>query len=302
LFAVNAPTNTATTSTYPAGCTSVSIYSSITGQPCGAATATAPVVTVSSNPTLKLTYDSKHKESRLTSTFRINVTAGDQDIYLPKEFTSVGLSDSKGNNVYLNSSQENIIAVNNQSLDSSCNGTYGAYKIPAGDTVTFQLTDLVNPQQLFSGVYTGKISGGISYFPDLSSCTTDHVYFLNNISSQSTNQVAVVGETSPYITGVPSYTINADGSYHLVLTGVRFGYLKKDTIKITTSYSGETTKTSTFSASSNLSGTKISVNFPASLVNSTFDNYLPIQIINPSTGASNTTTLFVSGPKAATIQ
>ena len=178
-------------------------------------TFSAPVVMVSSTPSLKLGYDASNKEASLTATYSVTVTAstgGDFKLYKYGTFDN----DMYALSVTLNSVRSNGWATNGSyyktSGDAIDNGSY--MTIPKGQTATFSLTaPMANPKSMFAGRYNTTLS---LYKPS-GVADTMMPTVTGNVTS---NSVVIIGETSPYITG--AITCDATTRVNCTIKGIRF--------------------------------------------------------------------------------
>lgn len=166
-----------------------------------------PTIEFISKPTLSLEYDAAGKESLLTTTGTVKISAGSTGInvyagYIPYMFSLVR---SDGTTVDVNSTTLTV-----EGLSRTENAL-----IPANTSRTFVVRRTVKAAELFAGVYYVKPAQ--MYYSTMANTQTlitiDPSAFKN--ASQS-NSVTVIGETSPYISGAGS---NEDGT--ITITGAR---------------------------------------------------------------------------------
>ncbi len=166
---------------------------------CSTATPTSqlmPVVSITSTPTLRLSYDSRRRESLLTANFRVSVGATTSEALLPHYPFGISLvNGTNGTQVSsTNSGQYNISAVGTTPETRTIDGTK-YYVIPKGTMTNFNVTSTAKPSELFAGSYYAKLIG--AWAPNL-----QRQIEISNQTRNVSNKVTIVGETSPYITSV----------------------------------------------------------------------------------------------------
>ncbi|HAO64529.1 TPA: hypothetical protein DCQ44_00940, partial [Candidatus Taylorbacteria bacterium] len=155
-------------------------------------------------PMLTLAYDSSRKESSLVSTFTISVTAGSEQILVSQnQYADLVYSDGTNSNVSATQSFQPIT-----SLGTIADSGSLFYVLPAGTKAQFILKRTYNPKWMFAGTYRAYVSSLQTFAVG----GTKSLY----IPSNTTNNITVVGETSPYITS--SQIVGSK----LTLTGQRF--------------------------------------------------------------------------------
>ena len=136
--------------------------------------------TVTSAPTLTLTYDSAHKESKLTGTGVFSVIAGSQqDVYVVGAPFSFNLNG--GNTQAPNRTTFTLVGTSGATLQSD-----KSWKIPKGKTATFKETVVTYPSDMLAGVYT------ISF----KNILLQNSAVLPVVNLLVSNSVAIVGETT----------------------------------------------------------------------------------------------------------
>jgi len=220
----------------------------------------SPSARVIGSPTLKLTYDSTHKESSLAASFNVSIAAGSNNIYLYSS-DSVSLT----NHTDATKSYGIGVAISPSSSLNIVNGQYGQtlYMIPAGKMVQVSLTGSVNPKVMFAGNYNATMPS-MGYTTD----PTTSNYSMMNVPSNQSNSQTVIGELSPYINSV-SAVATSTGSI-IIINGVR---LQNSTISNWGPKYGNLTRTAT----------------QITFITQIGDGSYPIQVIDPTTGASNYT-------------
>jgi hypothetical protein len=231
-----------------------------------AGTATsAPTVTFIGTPTLTLSYDSSGKEANLVASAKVKVTTGNAPI------------NSNGLPYILQFYRNGYGFVSSNSMHHfGDTGSLGTLAIPANTSATFTITGTAPTKELFAGSYTLGING-FSY-PDPNNSNSYQTVSPTGVSANvdgtiaGVSPVTIVGEVSPYITGVVN---DATPNVNVTITGVRF-----DTTSNVVSVAG---KTKTFPSFNN--GTTI--NFQMTDFGLTSAGNYPIQVTSPTTGASN---------------
>lgn len=149
-------------------------------------------VTITKAPELTLSYNSAKQESQLKGTAQITVTAGAKDLRIP-QYLPVQTS-LNGN--YSNSYKTTVTPTTPLVVGSTANGM-GYFKLLAGQTVTFDIVVLENPQIMFAGSYYFTIN----YFNII---TDQDIYTNLPVPANASAKVVIVGEQMPYITSVSS--------------------------------------------------------------------------------------------------
>ncbi len=136
-----------------------------------------------SQANLSLAYSVQSKESALNSTQSFSVTAGNQDVYV----VSAGFKLSKNGVVsskWVPNGTTNTLTgtgVTTQSFKDNYGNTNNGWLVRAGQTATFGASMSMNPQLMYSGVYTAELSGIQVY------------------SQNAWNSVALTGNSMPSI-------------------------------------------------------------------------------------------------------
>ena len=227
-----------------------------------------PVAVINNSPTLKLTYDSRRKESMLTANFKVSIDAASGEVKLPLYLFSVGLINTANTNNGVSSAKTVTTGVSGVEND----GQY--YIIREGDKGIFDVTFTAKPSELFAGQYFARLYG--SFLPAYD--TTLEISPAQNASYM----VTVVGETSPYITKVTYDAIGKGGNPTITVIGSRLAnskvYIDGNVLSnITTAVP--------------IGGNTLSFVIPSSLSNGSHTLYL----VNSSTGKSNNNTFSVEG-------
>ena len=178
----------------------------------GSTVTVQPTANVTGTPTLKLTYDSAQKESQLTATFNVSISAGSQAVNIFKNGGYVGLMDQNGKSWYTNS-QKPLLFTPVSTLQTTTD-QYGnsLFIIPAGKTAQFTVSWTGYPKELFAGTYYVTLKA-ISASPIVND---SYIYLPDN----KTNSKTIVGETSPYISSATVTMTNTGVS--IDIKGVRF--------------------------------------------------------------------------------
>ena len=237
----------------------------------------SPVITVTSSPTLALTYDSSQKESALTATFNISVNGGAQGINIVKNSAGVQLLNQSGSNSNVNSIISTLSATSPSVTTTTDNYGQILYVVPAGQSVNFQVVSTASPRQLFAGTYHASLYA-ISANPG----TNINSQYGLQASSNSTNLVAVVGELSPYISSV---TNPATVGQTFTITGT---HLTGGTVYL----DGKVLSNVTIGGPTD--GTSLSFTLPNTTSNLDSGAHT-IMVINSVTGASNQITFQITG-------
>ena len=189
-----------------------------------------PSVTIIGTPSLVLNYDSAQKESSLLATFNLNVRAGSSDLYLYTGFVGSNLIDQNGGSV---SAVVNVgVAAGEKS------NTYGNYTVlPSGSSVQMTVTMKANPKQMFAGSYHGFLSNIFTFTAN----SIEPVKLM--LPSNTTNDVTIIGETSPYVNSIYTTSLNSLGYLipggNVTVTGVRFANVMSSTFATSILIDGE---------------------------------------------------------------
>lgn len=164
-------------------------------------TQTVPIATITGTPTLKLTYDSKRKESLLTANFKGYFTAASNssDYYVPTVPFYGQMVTGPNITARVNSGKTETTVVDKTGATPKKTKIEGTeyYIIPKGTTAWFDSTSTVKPSELFAGSYYAKLFG--TWMPNL-----QETIEISNQAMNASNQVTIIGETSPYIKAVTS--------------------------------------------------------------------------------------------------
>ncbi len=204
-------------------------------------TPTPPQVTIN-NATLTLTYDINKKESQLVASYTINFTAGTKPVNLasyPFNFTA-----SDGNS--------------NHTMYSIGTSDSADQVINPGDTKIITVKGYFNPATMFAGVYHASLLNIPTNPVIISGEMTDATVV--PVPSNTTNEISVIGEISPYITSAAPISV-AIGQ-KVLLKGQRFDTLN-NTIYI--GYNGQNAIINNV-PSTNSSTTTLSFTVPSGLV------------------------------------
>ncbi len=176
---------------------------------------TPPVSEILSKPTLELTYNAAKKESELTANVSLSVTAGNnKDIVLYKKADHVLFNNKDQASVPYSYFMRpiTISADASNSVNTVVYPEGDGFLIPKGTSLKFNAQAELNPQIAPPGIYTA-IFTTLSY---AGPGGRSEISLPTNI----TNQVAIVGETAPYIT--EAETLQSSCGDVVVVDGVRF--------------------------------------------------------------------------------
>ncbi len=176
---------------------------------------TSDATTTVNSSNLVLSYDSAQKESLLTATFNITVTAGRTGVSIYKNFPGVDFVDpyQKNGNVNSKTAVVNPVSTANVQTDSN-NQTY--YFLMPGGSINLQVVATVNPKQLFAGTY----SASLSFLYANAGTVPNNAYSLT-VAPNVTNAVTIVGEVSPYITSVSPNPVTVGQRFTIVGKGLQ---------------------------------------------------------------------------------
>jgi uncharacterized repeat protein (TIGR02543 family) len=171
---------------------------------------TTPSVSINGPEGLALTYNSAQQESALTATFNYSINGGNQGVNVYKNYSGgVSFIDQNGNASGNGVSQTQIITPLTKLNTTVDQYGQALYSIAPGQTAGFTLTTSVNPGQLFAGTYHAS----------LTAISANNGNFLQlTAPANQTNAVTIVGELSPYISGIQGVTTPGQT---LTLTGQR---------------------------------------------------------------------------------
>lgn len=224
---------------------------------------TDPAVSITGTPTLSLIYNNDDEESQLVATFKISVTAGDQDLYVYKNVNPVlFVNQSNSNQNY-----SGAITVMDSSADYSQDKNGREYfLIPEGAKETFTVTSVAEPKKMFAGYYKAKFGSIVA-----TNGNPNKAFSLSPDSNQYTSSKLIVGEVSPYITSVSAST-----TYDGVLVSVNGARLANSNSVNVINNPGKIWNIKTNSSGKNME-------FMMGIYPGNFN----VQVIDPKTGASN---------------
>lgn len=170
-----------------------------------------PTVEFIGAPTLSLQYDSVGKESMLVGKATVKITAGNTPMYNTDSVAGIlQFNNSATGRVNSNSGTFNAASV------GLCLPAMRGCVIPANGSLTYNITETAKTSELFSGSYSSKPA--VFSWSD-SNNNYQGVPFSSFKNLPVSNSVTIIGETSPYITGVGSDAVS--GGAHII-SGVRF--------------------------------------------------------------------------------
>ncbi len=236
---------------------------------------TQTVARIVENPTLKLGYDSVGKEATLTGRIAVEITAGKYDAYLGVTGWGLSLVDNSGNILHAVNSYSSSGSITSGEA-SVVNDKYGNqyYKISAGKKAVIAQYTKVSSQHLFAGSYVMSLRG-LGVYRDVDGQGYSELLIAPNKS----NSVSVIGEVSPYIKNV---TADATPQVNVTIHGVRF-HSTSNTVTI-----GNTTRTLPSIANG------LYINTTLADFGITSSGQYTVQVVHPTTGASNRYVLNVS--------
>ncbi len=250
------------------GCSTGALFNAITGASCSnQPPSTADYkVTITGTPTLALVYNTAHKESQLKATFSVRVDNNSMSsLRVYKNGLSVLLSSTQHSSATVGS----LTPLSNVHLDFDGN----SYIIPALKTGLFTGEAIGTPSQLFAGTYKASAQGA-------NVITGSNQAAFVAATTNTSNAVTIIGETSPYISSVDTQAVALTP---FVINGARF----TPTGNVVNIKSSGYVHSFTFNA---VNGTKIPVVISSPLVSGTYD----ITVTN-SLGASNDFTFNIGG-------
>jgi hypothetical protein len=244
-------------------------------------------VTIDSNPTLALQYDSSQGEAALVANFLVTISnnsSNSSDAMIFKNGGIGGIASSilaSGNKAVVGSASN--VVTPQSSLDSFTDPMGNQYwVIPVGSSASFKVSSTFNPKTMFAGNYTASVQ----YVT-----IRDEAGNYNSVqaASNQTNSVVVVGEKSPYVTSVQT------GSESGVF-GVAGERLSQVTQLVVANYQGGmvTVNKSDFSVSTNYA-----IEVPLSKLNRPAGSYY-VYLISP-TGNSNNYSFQIGGSTQPSI-
>jgi hypothetical protein len=151
--------------------------------------------------TAKVVYDSKHQESSIAITAKVQVTATVSDLYISD--TSFYFSLKNTNFNITTGAQSSKVTSNLSQVKG------GLFMIKKGTTALFSVMASANPKSMIAGQYTTSLEGIIANDIKL------------QVPANKSNTFVVVGEASPYITLVGQGLYGSKDT--LVLNAVRLG-------------------------------------------------------------------------------
>jgi peptidoglycan hydrolase-like protein with peptidoglycan-binding domain len=183
----------------------------------------SPSAVVTEGPSIALGYDSSNKEVSLNTKAVIKVTAGGSNLWIKKPGTneSSEVTSPSYFQMYVLSGDKGLgkggIAFGNPDTLSNLDN-YMYWVVEAGKSRNFSISsNITNVNQMFAGSYHAV---PMFYTPIAGA-------YDNILSTKDGNYVTIVGETSPYISGV---TVDQNGN--ITITGARLNladnYLQVD--------------------------------------------------------------------------
>ncbi len=191
-------------------------------QPTGATPIPQPTspatASVNGTPSLALAYDSAQQEVLLRATYNVSVKAGSQNVNIYSNAPISSLYDQNSNPVYAGSQRvESFSPINNNAVTNlSDDSGVKMYGVAAGKTVEFKAVVTINPKVLFAGTYNSKL---LALYANLGNSGSNG--FKLNVPANQTNNKTIVGEVSPYITGVTSVSGQILAGQKIVVNGKR---------------------------------------------------------------------------------
>ncbi|MEI8249228.1 MAG: peptidoglycan-binding protein [Candidatus Taylorbacteria bacterium] len=245
-------------------------------------TTTDARVRVERYPTLSLSYDSARKESALTATFDINIDGNRQGIALYQDSASITIVDTT--NDYAYGQLISVAPLRHEDRDVQTGVDQFGRKvlyIAPGKHAHLIVTSKMNPQIMFAGSYTASLQAllGNPY----TGVNADGSAVVITAPQNKTDAVTIVGETSPYITGVISPISIGD---RMTITGKR---LNGASVFI----DGSALPTSIINYE--VHGTSISW-----ILATTSAGFHTLYVVNSTTGQSNTFGFQVNAPVVVT--
>ena len=251
------------------------------GWTCVPTASTSPAtVTATGTPSLAITYNSARQESALTASFLLSVYGGNTGINVNQNGVGTVFTDQKGNR-YDNLNSETIKITGVGSVATTTD-TYGQalYVVPAGSTVTLQVTATVNPQQMFSGVYYASLASQIMVEVGTNGPSEFSLPIITNNYTVNTNTKAIIGEVSPYISSVSSPVALGQA---LTITGSRLNGMASSTRSLVFIDGSQFTASPVLFS---IDGTRASLVIPSTMI---AGSYHTLSIYNSTTGSSNIT-------------
>lgn len=152
---------------------------------------------------LALAYDGNKEESALTAPFEVSIKAGANDLVFGKESFSVAAHRN-------NTGDASYGIADIEKIDGKVPATL-PYTLKAGKTAVFSVKASFNPKLMFAGSYSSSL-----WWVAATRGGTQKE--LIQIPKNETNSVVIVGETSPFISGV---TNPAEAGKSFKITGER---------------------------------------------------------------------------------
>lgn len=160
-----------------------------------------PVVTALAKavgePTLKLTYDSKHKEALLEGGQNVDVKAGSKDILVSAIYMQLNEKTNANlpHGTTPNGTNFSLMGVGNtkQETLSDSGSSLVVWRVKAGQVAHFKTKISVNPNLMAPGVYTVSAAGYVN-LSDLSNQIWNSSYFQFTTPAQESQKVTIVGD------------------------------------------------------------------------------------------------------------
>jgi Putative peptidoglycan binding domain len=261
-----------------------------------------PIVTNINSSQLSINYDSTQKESAVTATFNIAVTAGDKDLYVYQHANPVKFTDqnNSGHVIFGNATTSLSQLSSPTGAGVSSRDQLGQiyWKVPAGQQVMFNVVSSVNPKIMFAGPYVAEFSSIIATYGDAYNAFSINSYLPNTTTPYVTSPKVIIGETSPYIDSA-STNLSQSSVYPgsvLNIEGARFTDRQTVNIKCdndSKAYAILPADKNQFpygfrpEATGKYAHVLVGATLPASVC--------IVQVVDPSNGASNIVSLNVTG-------
>lgn len=160
--------------------------------------ANQPIISIVGTPTLRLSYDSAKRESAVISSGQVKITAGSLDARIPLQYgvyiilnrDNTKDTDGTGNSVVMDASPVSPLTIGGDGVTMPKH-----YIIPAGKSVTFNVSRTDLPSQMFAGTYYASVAQ-VNVF------NAQNLIYDIPLPKNSSKGLTVVGEKSPYITSV----------------------------------------------------------------------------------------------------
>lgn len=184
----------------------------------GSTASPQPAISVTSWPTFEMKYDSVGNENNLVVKSEYSLTAQGSKLYIPINWGTMSIKNNAGQYSYPKTTET-------KSLDPVtvvyCGWGTSCYEIPKDKTVRFVSRQVYDPKIMFGGIYTAKMDW--IYF---STSATSPDFYYKPFPGQTSKlaNITVVGEKSPYITGITSTSTNSAifPANNFFINGVRF--------------------------------------------------------------------------------